>query len=337
MRPKFVVTIEGHAGKGHGHRSFRAVRSMIEQSGLPATVREKAIAIFARLAAAEGKVHGKAPDEVTFHEVGAIDSIIDIVGAAWAVERLGIDELLVPPLPLGSGIIHAQHGPIPVPAPATVELLRGFETRLGDGEGELVTPTGAAIVAALGRPVSGPVPLVIDRIGYGAGDRELVDRPNLLRVVVGVVARAGRTDSLVVLEANVDDLNPEIWEWVMERLFAEGARDVFLVSTHMKKNRPGILVSVLADPERRDALTAVLFSETSTLGVRVQPVARLSMEREQRTVETRYGSVSVKIGLGANGERNVAPEYDDCRRLAAESGAPLKQIYQEAVRAALIE
>jgi uncharacterized protein (DUF111 family) len=177
--------------------------------------------------------------------------------------------------------------------------------------------------------------MTIERIGYGAGERELSDRPNLLRLLVGSPAASADSDSLVMLEANVDDLNPELWEWVMERLFAEGARDVFLVSTQMKKSRPGVLVSVLCDPGRRDALAGILFSETSTLGVRVSPLLRLRIEREIREVETRFGPIRVKLGRSPDGTVNVAPEYEDCRRAAAATGTPLKIVYQEVVRAAL--
>jgi uncharacterized protein (DUF111 family) len=206
---------------------------------------------------------------------------------------------------------------------------------MGDGTGELVTPTGAAIVAALGRPGAMPERLVVERVGYGAGDRELVDRPNLLRVLLGERAAEVGVDSLLLLETNLDDLNPELYEHVMERLFAEGARDVFFAPIHMKKNRPAVLLSVLADPARREALVRVLFEETSTLGVRVSPVERLRIERETREIETRFGRVRVKIGKGPGGVANVAPEYEDCKRVANAAGVPLKLVYQEATAATL--
>ena len=349
---KFVVTIEGaRAAKGaqrghgaahgherahgHAHRTFHDIRALIRESRLEPRVAELALQVFAVLAEAEGKVHGKEPDDVAFHEVGAIDSIVDVIGAAWGLVTLGVETLTVSSLPLGSGFVSSQHGTLPVPGPAAVELLKGFPVRVGDGEGELVTPTGAAIVAALARPAPTPPEMTIERVGYGAGERELADRPNLLRLLVGSPVAATGADSLVMLEANVDDQNPEIWEWVMERLFAKGARDVFLVPTQMKKNRPGILVSVLCDPGKRDVLAGVLFAETSTLGVRVSPLLRLRIEREIREVATRFGPIRVKIGRGPDGTVNVAPEYDDCRKAAAASGAPLKTVYQEAIRAAL--
>jgi pyridinium-3,5-bisthiocarboxylic acid mononucleotide nickel chelatase len=332
---KFVVDIDGHRHGAHEHRPFRDIRTLIRDSDLGSRVCELALQVFARLAEAEGKVHGVDPDDVEFHEVGAVDSIVDVVAAAWAIDALAIHDLVVSPLPLGSGIVNSAHGPLPVPGPATVELLRGFAVRLGDGQGELVTPTGAAIVSALGRSAAMPARFVVERIGYGAGDRELADRPNLLRVLLGEQAATVGVDSLVLIETNLDDLNPQLYEHVMEQLFAAGARDVFFAPIHMKKNRPAILLSVLADPQRRDELTKILFDETSTLGVRLVPVERLRVERELRQVETRFGTVRVKIGKDPNGSVNVAPEYEDCKRLAIEAGVALKRVYQEATAAAL--
>ncbi len=319
----------------HGHRPFREIRALLRDSALSPRVCELALQVFVRLAEAEGKVHGVEPDEVAFHEVGAVDSIVDIVSASWAIDALGIDDIVVGPLPLGTGIVQAAHGPLPVPGPATAELLRGFPVRLGDGEWEMVTPTGAAIVSALARPAPMPASLTVDRVGYGAGEGDFPDRPNLLRVLLGTPSVTIGVDSLLLLEANLDDLNPEIYEYVMERLFAAGARDVFFTPVHMKKNRPAVVFSVLADPARRDTLAAILFSETSTLGVRVTPVERLRVERELREVDTRYGRVRVKLGHGPDGSLNVAPEYDDCRRVAASAQVPLKVVYQEAAAAAL--
>jgi uncharacterized protein (TIGR00299 family) protein len=335
---KFVVDVRGARSRpeaAHSHRPFRAIRELIRASDLRPRVCELALQVFVRLAEAEGKVHGVEPDDVEFHEVGAVDAIVDVVGAAWAIDALAIGELVVSPLPLGSGMVQSAHGPLPVPGPATVELLRGFGVRMGDGAGELVTPTGAAIVAALGRQGAMPERMVVERVGYGAGDRELADRPNLLRVLLGERAAGVGVDSLLLLETNLDDLNPELYEHVMERLFGEGACDVFFAPIHMKKNRPAVLLSVLADPARCDALTRVLFDETSTLGVRVSPVERLRIEREIREVETRFGRVRVKIGKDPGGAVNVAPEYEDCKRVANAAGVPLKLVYQEATAATL--
>jgi uncharacterized protein (TIGR00299 family) protein len=247
---------------------------------------------------------------------------------------LGIEATSVSPLPLGSGLVQSQHGPLPVPAPATVELLRGFATRPGDGEGELVTPTGAAIVAAVAAP--GPAPdLRIDAIGYGAGARTLKDRPNLLRLLLGERVVARLHDDLLVIETNIDDLNPEFYEHVMDRLFGAGARDVYLTPVHMKKNRPGVILSVLCTDSDRDRLSAIVLSETSAIGVRYYPVRRRILERDTRQVSTPYGPVRVKVAHAPDGRENLAPEYEDCKRAATEKGVPLKLVYQAALAAAL--
>ncbi len=324
-----------HSHSRHDHRPYAEIRAMLERASLGEGVKRRALAIFAKLAEAEGTVHGVPADEVMFHEVGMKDAIVDVVGAAWGFDRLGVDEVRVSPLPMGTGFAKSGHGRLPVPGPATLRLLHGFPVRMGDGSGEMVTPTGAAIVAALAKPEAMPADLVVERIGYGAGDKEFADRPNLLRIVLGSAAGLVGVDSLLVLETNIDDLNPEIYEYVLERLFASGARDVWMSPAQMKKNRPGTMLSVLANATDRDRLASVLFAETSTLGVRVSPVERLSIEREIVTVDTEYGRVRVKIGRTASGAPNVAPEYEDCKRLAAEKGAPLKQVFQAAIAAAL--
>jgi uncharacterized protein (TIGR00299 family) protein len=321
-------------GHAHHHRAFRDIRRLIEGSGLDAGIQRTALAIFTTLAAAEGRVHGVAPDDVTFHEVGAVDSIVDIVGTAIGVAWLQIERAVVSPLPLGSGTVQSQHGPIPVPGPATVELLRGFPTRPGDGEGELVTPTGAAIVAALATPGAAP-DLQVAAVGYGAGTRTLRDRPNLLRLILGDTQAASVEETGVVIETNIDDYNPEFYEYVMERLLVAGARDVTLTPVHMKKNRPGVVLSVLCTEETRAALASILLTETSTVGVRYHPVRRIVLAREIREVGTPYGMIRVKVATGPDGHVNVAPEYDDCRRLAHERNVPIKTVYQEALANAL--
>ena len=327
---KFDVHTTAH---GHAHRPFREIRDMIERSTLPPTVKRHALAIFTKLADAEGHVHGVEPDAVEFHEVGAIDSIVDIVGTAIGITALNIEGAYVSTLPLGSGIVQSQHGPLPVPGPATVELLRGFTTRPGDGEGELVTPTGAAIVATLA--TSAPVPeLRVQAVGYGAGQRTLQDRPNLLRLVLAEPVAAAGHDEMVVIETNIDDYNPEFYDYVMERLFAAGARDVYLAPVQMKKNRPGVVLSVLGSDRDRERLAAIILSETSAIGVRYYPVRRLVLPRDTRTVETPYGALRLKVAVSPDGHENIAPEYDDCRRLAQEKNVPIKLVYQAALAAA---
>jgi pyridinium-3,5-bisthiocarboxylic acid mononucleotide nickel chelatase len=334
---KFEVDVDDHDhahDHGHTHRSYADIRAMLTASALGPRARATALAIFARLAEAEGRVHGVPADAVTFHEVGAVDSIVDIVGAAIGLAALDIDAVYVSALPLGSGTVASQHGVIPVPAPATVELLRGFAVRVGDGAGELVTPTGAAIVAALGRPGAVLPPLRIEAVGYGAGTRTLSDRPNLLRLLLGHAAPAVGVDELIEIATNIDDSSPEIYDHVMEQLFAAGARDVWLVPAQMKKNRPATVLHVLAEPASRDALAAIVLRETSAIGLRFHAVERMILPREQVTVGTEYGAVQVKIARAPDGSVNVAPEYDDCRRIARARGVPLKAVYQAAIAAA---
>lgn len=316
-----------------GERSFRAIARMLRGSNLIPQVKETALRIFTVLAEAEGRVHGVAPEAVHFHEVGAVDSIVDIVGAAFGLHTLGVEKVYVSALPMGKGLVPSRHGVLPIPGPATVELLKGWQVRLEDGAAELVTPTGAAIVAAVAQHGS-LLPLKLTAVGYGAGERTLPDRPNLLRVLVGEAVETPREEELLVLETNIDDLNPELYEHVMERLFAAGARDVFLAPIQMKKNRPGVLLWVLGEITDREKLSAVLFAETSTLGVRSYSVARVALRREGKEVVTPYGAVRVKLAYGPDGHINVAPEYEDCKRLAREKDVPLKLIYEAAIRSA---
>ncbi len=315
-------------------RSFRDIHAALNLSGLQPAAREKAVGIFTRLAEAEGRVHGVATEDVAFHEIGAVDSIVDIVAAAVGLAELQIERVYVSSLPLGSGTVSSRHGIIPVPAPATVELLKGFPVRMGDGAGELVTPTGAAIVAALAVPGE-PLPTMqVEGVGYGAGARSLADRPNVLRLVLGLAAGQAASDEMVVLETNIDDSNPEIYEYVMEQLFAAGARDVWLSAAQMKKNRPGTLLHVLVEPAGRHAMAAIILRETSAIGVRFHSVQRLIVPREEVTVETEFGAVPVKMSHSPDGTVNMAPEYEACKRLARERGVPLKLVYQAAAAAA---
>ena len=327
---QFTVHVDSHR---HDHRPFRDIRDSLQGSTLDATVKRHALAIFTTLAEAEGRVHGVAPDDVEFHEVGAIDSIVDIVGTAIGMTALGVERAYASVLPLGSGVVPSQHGPLPVPGPATVELLRGFPTRLGDGAGELMTPTGAAIIATLAQPGSMP-DMRIDAVGYGAGQRTLKDRPNLLRLVLGESHGPAGHDELVVIETNIDDYNPELYAYVVERLFESGARDVYLTAVQMKKNRPGTLLTVLCSAPDRERLSAVILSETSAIGVRHHPVQRSVLPRMVREVSTAYGIVRVKVAISPDGHENLAPEYEDCKHLARERQVPIKIVYQAALVAA---
>jgi uncharacterized protein (TIGR00299 family) protein len=323
------------SGAPHPHRHYREIRHMLEHSALPAGSKQRALAVFARLAAAEAAIHGVAVDEVSFHEVGAIDSIVDIVGAAVGLEWFGVERVYASPLPLGSGLVRSQHGVIPVPAPATAELLRGFPVRVGDGTGELVTPTGAAILAALAQPGEPLPPLRVSAVGYGAGTRTQPDRPNLLRLMLGERAAATQTDELVEIAASIDDANPELYAHALEAALTAGARDAWLVSAQMKKQRPGVVLHALAEAAARDAVASAILRETTAIGLRFHPVQRLVLPRRQIVVETPYGPVQVKLAQAPDGTLNVAPEHDDCRRVARERGVALKLVYQAAIAAAL--
>lgn len=318
-------------------RSFRSISDMLAASSLDPAVKTTALEIFTKLAEAEAHVHRVSVEDVHFHEVGAVDSILDVVGVAVGIHALGIQAVYTSPLPLGSGFVSARHGRLPVPGPATAELIKGFPVRFEDGESELVTPTGAAVLAALARP--DPPEFSIVRTGYGAGQRQLADRPNVLRVCIGHSPPDDRSadlrmDRLIVLETHIDDLNPEWYEHVMERLFAAGARDVSVTPVHMKKNRPGVLLWVLCDLGDRDRLSHIILTETSTLGLRSYPVSRLSLRREHRHVVTEYGTVRVKCSYPPDGRVNHSPEYEDCKRLARQHSVPLGAVYRAATLAA---
>lgn len=315
-------------------RHFGEIRRIIEGAGLSPRVSAMAIAIFESLAIAEAKVHRTIPEEVHFHEVGAVDSIIDIVAAAWGLDHLGIDALLVSPLPMGSGFARSQHGIIPVPPPATAELLAGFPVKLGDGPSEMVTPTGAAIVKALARPAPLPLTFEIDRIGYGAGTKHFDDRPNVLRLLIGNTAGGFATDELIEITANIDDLNPQIYDHLSGRLFAAGVRDVSFTPIVMKKGRPGIMLTVLTEPVARERVADTIFRETTTIGLRFHTVGRLKLARRVVEVATRFGPIRVKVS-GVEGEAlTLSPEYDDCHKAAQAADAPLKLVMEEAQQAA---
>ncbi len=327
-----VAVIDHQASTRSGHRSFADIERMLAAASLDAGVRDRALAIFRTLAEAEGRVHGIAPAAVHFHEVGAVDSLVDIVGTALGVTHLALDTLYASPLPMGRGIARTQHGPLPVPTPATLEILRGWPVRFEDGDAELVTPTGAAIVATLATAARLPA-LRVTGVGYGCGDWVLQDRPNLLRFVVGEPAVAATDDEVVCIEANIDDLPAELLGHAMERLLAAGARDVFLTPIQMKKNRPGTLLRLLAAPADRDRLAALVFQETSTIGLRYSTWQRQTLERETVQVETPYGLVAVRVARTPDGTPNVAPEYESCRQVAAARGVSAKLVYQAAIAA----
>jgi pyridinium-3,5-bisthiocarboxylic acid mononucleotide nickel chelatase len=324
---KFEVEVSATQPERH----LSDIREVVSRaSALSLSVKDRAMAIFGVLADAEAKIHRTTPEHVHFHEVGAVDSIIDIVSAAWGFERLELKEMIVSPLPSGSGFVRSQHGIIPVPAPATAELLAGFPMRMGDGASEMVTPTGAAILRALAAPAPPATGFRIERVGYGAGTKDFADRPNVLRLMVGQRAQIYETDELVEIAANIDDLNPQIYDHVIERLFETGARDVTLTPTIMKKGRPAVTISVLAEPTTRERIAAVLFAETSTIGLRYHSVARLKLAREIREVETPWGRVRVKVSRAGDDTMTLSPEYDDCKRIAREHHVALRVVLEQA-------
>jgi uncharacterized protein (TIGR00299 family) protein len=316
------------------HRSLSDILQLIERAGLPLPIAEGASRIFRRLGEAEALVHGVPIEKVHFHEVGAVDAIVDIVGAAAGFEQLGVEEFFCSALNVGGGRVDTQHGNLPVPAPATAELLRGAPTYSNGIQRELVTPTGAAIVATVATQF-GPQPeMTVAAIGLGAGSAELAEQPNVLRLFVGENA-ARRDDAtldedVLVLEANLDDMSPQVYGYFAERALEAGALDVFSIPVQMKKNRPGQLVTVLCKPADREKLSGLLFRETTTLGVRQSNVKRRTLQRETVTVETSLGSIRMKIARLNGHILNVAPEYEDCQKIAAARGVPLKQVLAEA-------
>jgi len=319
-------------GRKEAERSWRQIRELIRQSSFDPAVKEIGLKIFARLAEAEGKIHGVAPDKVHFHEVGATDSIVDIMAAAIGCRHLKIGSFHFSRIPLGRGVTRSRHGPLPLPGPATLELLKGLPVQWTDLDGETVTPTGAAIIAALGSHFGEAPRMTIEKIGYGTGEKEFPDRPNLFRLILGADEASWKQEEMLVMETNIDDMNPEFYDYVLDRLFAAGARDVFLSSIQMKKNRPGTLLSVIAEPSQRERLAKILFRETSTIGIRYYPVNRMILKRTASRVETKFGTVKVKIIEEPDGTKRATPEYEDLRRIAVAKKIPLKVLYDEVLR-----
>ena len=330
------------SGHTHVHRSIREIGALIESSALSAPAKARAIGMFRRLAEAEAAIHGMSLDDVHLHEVGAIDSIIDIVGVVFALEWFGIDDIVSSPLNVGGGAIEIAHGRFPVPAPATVRLLHGVPVYGGEIQAELVTPTGALVISTYARQF-GPMPAMsIERVGYGAGARDFERAPNVLRVVIGertASMNPGTPDpqnprtTVLKVECELDDMSPQLFGPVSDALFQAGALDVFLTPIFMKKGRPGTLLTVLSVPERREPITALIFKETTTLGLRVEAVERETLEREWTDVAIDGGTVRIKIAKRHGEIVNAAPEFDDCVRIAETTGRAIKIVQAEAMRA----
>lgn len=324
--------------ESHHHRTFKDIKGIIKKSALSPAVKDLSLRIFEIIAVAEGKVHGIAPDKVHFHEVGAMDSIIDIVGASVAITSLKADRIFSSPVALGSGWADTMHGRIPVPAPATVEILKGVPVASSTAPFELTTPTGAAILKAVASDY-GPMPsMTIEKTGYGAGKKDFKGAANLLRVVEGEAdeALAGHKapEKLTVIETNIDDMSPQVSGYLMDRLLAAGARDVFFTPVQMKKSRPGVLLTVLAETEQKIKILDIIFEESTSIGVRSYPVERHCLERKTVRVKTPYGPVAVKVSAAGGRAVTAQPEYEDCRALAEKKKVPLKKV-MEAARAAL--
>jgi uncharacterized protein (TIGR00299 family) protein len=319
---KFHVT----GGDAKGHRHLPDILALIAKSAVPERAKQNAAAVFQRLGEAEAKVHGIPLAKVHFHEVGAVDSICDIVGACAGFDLLGVEAIHSSPLNVGSGTVKTEHGVLPVPAPATAELLIGKPIYASGPAFELTTPTGAAIAVTLAAGFGPLPPMRIAATGYGAGDKDFPEQANVLRVLIGETSGAAESTTVAVLEANIDDSTPQVLGYAMERLLDAGALDVTLEYVLMKKTRPGTLIRVIAKPEDREALAQVLFAETSTLGLRIHSAERRVKARHSREVATPHGKVKIKIA----DDGSFAPEYEDCRKLARETGIPLKQILAEA-------
>ncbi len=311
-------------------RHLSDIRTIIESSLLSPSVKQKSIRIFERLADAEAKVHGTTPDRIHFHEVGAVDAIVDIVGSIIGLELLGIGEIAGSPVNLGCGTIRSAHGMLPVPSPAASELLKGIPVYSSSILFELTTPTGAAIISTMSSSF-GPLPrMKINRIAYGAGNRDFPEQPNVLRLFLGEPVAAYEEDSSIVIETNIDDMNPQAYDYLIENLMKQGAQDVYLTPIIMKKGRPAILLSVLTDNGKSEAVIDTIFRETTSIGVRIHEVGRKKLSREIREAETIWGKIRVKISRRGEEILTVTPEYEDCRKIAEEKQVPLKTVMEEA-------
>jgi uncharacterized protein (TIGR00299 family) protein len=334
--PDHAHSHEHPPGHAHSHRGLKEIRQIIDAAAISRTSKDRALKIFSALGAAEAKVHNTGIEDIHFHEVGAIDAIVDIVCASVGAEALGVDEWICSPLNVGGGTVVCAHGTFPIPAPATLELLRNAPVYSGDIQKELVTPTGAAIVSVLAARFSGFPAMKADKVAYGAGTRNFKNFPNVLRLTVGEAAAQHESpfpvEEIAVLEANIDDMNPQVFGYAMERALQEGALDVFATPVQMKKNRPGMLLTVLCRVEDKDRLTKIILAETTTLGVRLRRETRAVLARRHVSVTTRWGDVRMKLANLNGSISNYAPEYEDCRRIAKERNVPLKTVMQEAIK-----
>lgn len=314
----------------HAHRHFSDIEKIINNSGLENKNKELSLKIFTKIALAEAMVHGISFDHVHFHEVGAVDSIIDVVGAAICYNALNVEGVHVSTVELGGGFVKCDHGKLPVPAPATAEIIKGIPVRKGGVDFEATTPTGAAILATLGTDFRTDLPIRIEKTAYGVGQKDHPDVPNLLRVFMGeTISDSGSGHEALLLECNIDDMNPEFYDYISERLFKAGASDVFFSNIMMKKGRPGIVVNVICESEMADSVKNIIFSESTTLGIRTFPFRKDTLVRKFETIETIWGNVTIKRSYYKGNEVSFKPEYEECKRIAAENGIPVKEVYNK--------
>ncbi len=331
---KFDCIVGTHAG--HAHRSLRDILKLIDKSALNSRVKSTAKRIFENIGAAEAKVHGaRSKDSVYLHELGELDSIIDIVGAAIAIDSLGIDEIRSSSIRMGRTLVSTMHGTIPIPGPAALELLKGVPVDITEIRAELVTPTGAGIIKTLSSAFGAMPRMKVSAIGYGAGSRDLEEAPNMLRVIIGETLPPLKGDAVTVVEANIDDMNPQYFEYVFERLFAEGALDVFITPIYMKKTRPAFMLTAICYRNDCERISSTIMKETTTIGVRHYDTGRFALERSVRAVRTKYGPIKVKISTGSGGIRTSSPEYEDCLKTARRRRVSLRAVY-DAAKAAVV-
>jgi uncharacterized protein (TIGR00299 family) protein len=327
------VIVEGRSEK-RSHRSLREMLRIVDQSSIEAEVKKKSTEVLRRIASVEAEIHQKLMEEIHFHEIGGLDSIVDIVGAVWGIRQMGIDKLYVSKVNVGTGFVECEHGTLPVPAPATLALMKGKTIYSSGVEKELLTPTGAALLTSLGSEFGKMPAMKVEKIGYGAG-RDDLSHPNVLRLMVGTPSAISGKERVTVIETNIDDMNPQFYDYVMERLFEMGVQEVFLTPILMKKNRPGILLTVICSCEKLPSTMAFLLTETTTLGLRWHEEERERADREILTLETRLGRIRFKLARWEGRVVNLSPEYEDCKRLALKKRVPLKDVFEEAKKVAM--
>jgi uncharacterized protein (TIGR00299 family) protein len=328
------VIVEGR-GEKKPHRDLEEMLKIIDRSGLGFEVKEMSKEIFQRIASVEAKIHRKPTDRIHFHEIGGLDSIVDIVGSVWGLQQMGTDEIHVSKVNVGAGFVKCEHGVLPVPAPATLSLMKGKPIYSSGVEKELLTPTGAAILTSLGSEF-GPMPLMrVEKIGYGAG-RDDLPHPNILRLMIGTSMEKSGKEKVTVIETNIDDMNPQFYDYIMEKLLTMGVLDVFFIPIMMKKNRPAILLTVICPSERMLSIIDFLLRETTTLGLRWHEEERAHADREILTLKTKYGEIHFKLARWEGKAISLSPEYEDCKRLALKKGVPLKEIFEAANKVAVL-